>query len=113
MTAIKHYIEMRQIGFGVIKSIQMANLQRAIKATAKALGFVFFFAACMYLMSDVANARNEIEMLGAAEKIKAQQLEIIELRKIAATCLNEHKEGLIQIGDTHYLCSIVSIGEYK
>lgn len=113
MTAIKHYMEMRQVGLGVIKSIQMANLQRAIKATAKVLGYILFFSACMYLMSDAANARNESEMLGAAEKIKAQQLEIIELRKIAATCLNEHQEGHIQIGDTHYLCSIVSIGEYK
>lgn len=113
MNAIRHYIEMRQVGLGVIKAVQMANLQRAIKATAMALGYILFFSACLYLMSNAAIARNASEMLGAAQKIKAQQLEIVELRKIAATCLNEHHEGHIQIGDTHYLCSIIKIGEFK
>ena len=46
-------------------------------------------------------------------RIGKLQVEINELRKIAATCLSDNIGKPIQIGDEWFLCSIQSIGVYK
>lgn len=88
---------------------EFSPIRAIANKAANIAAFLLFAAACLYLMSDAANAG-----IHASDKatIRKQQDDIAALTKIVAACLSDATGKPIRIGNEMYLCGIVPVGRF-
>lgn len=111
---IIHFAELKRNKLSTRLCWRMSGMWMYEQAIKKVASLIVVTLGALYLMSSAANAVVDYSDNKSATKIKQQQSEIAELKKIVAACLGDSKiGGTILIGDEWFFCGLTSIGKFK